>query len=335
MSVADTNIVHVNEVGNEIQPAKPVPLTVRGLLTGAKMKELQQLAGKAMSAERLIKMFAMAASRSPLILQCTAMSVLDCMTKCAELNLMPGTLGAVYLIPYLNRKTGVYELQFILGYRGMMALARRSGDISTISAEVVRNGDEFEFEHGIETKFRHKPKGIQGASVTHAWALCKFKDGSHQLTVMTREEIEGIKSRSRAGNSGPWVTDPAEMAKKTALRRLCKYLPLEPDVAAAIEGVDRAEFEFDMPATGTGEEGGSGEDQAPSTAPNVAGQAAKLAAQIKQSTVVVEPPAAQEQAAAQGGGSPDPVAPPPAAGEQGSLLPQETRVTNGVRRRGN
>ena len=332
MTTADTNIVHVNEVGNEIQPAKPAPLTVRGLLTGAKLKELQQLAGRAMSAERLIKMFAMAASRSPLILQCTAMSVLDCMTKCAELNLMPGTLGAVYLIPYQNRKTGVYELQFILGYRGMMTLARRSGDISTISAEVVRNGDEFEFEHGIETKFRHKPKGIQGASVTHVWALCKFKDGSHQLTVMTRDEIEGIKARSKAGHSGPWVTDPAEMAKKTALRRLCKYLPLEPDVAAAIEGVDRAEFEFDMPATGTGEEHTQGEEQPA----GVTSQAAALAAQIKGK--VVDSPAATEPAAGQGGKSGTesaPVAQPLAAGEQGALLPPESRATNGARRRGN
>jgi recombination protein RecT len=310
----EPNIVPVNENGHEIQPAKPAPLTVRSLLTGAKLKELQQLAGAAMSAERLIKMFAMAASRSPLILQCTAMSVLDAMTKCAELNLMPGTLGAVYLIPYLNRKTDSYELQFILGYRGMMALARRSGEISTITAEVVRNGDEFEFEHGIETKFRHKPKGIQGASVTHAWALCKFKDGSHQLTVMTRDEIEGIKARSKAGNSGPWVTDPAEMAKKTALRRLCKYLPLEPEIAAAIEGVDRAEFEFDMPATGTGkgDDNGQPETPAPVTQNGPQSQAAKLVQQMK----VVDSPAAQEQVSGQGGKTPDLVAPTPAAGQK-------------------
>ena len=114
-------------------------------------------------------MFAMAASRSPLILQCTAMSVLDCMTKCAELNLMPGTLGMRVSDPVPEPQDWGVRAP-VHPYRGMMTLARRSGDISTISAEVVRNGDEFEFEHGIETKFRHKPKGIQGASVTHVWA---------------------------------------------------------------------------------------------------------------------------------------------------------------------
>lgn len=331
MTTTETTIVQVNGEGHEIQQAKAAPMTVASLLKGGKLKELQQLAGAAMSAERLIKMFAMAASRNPKLMQCTPISVLDAMTKCAELNLMPGTLGSVYLIPYENRKNGTCECQFILGYRGMMTLARRSGEISTITADVVRNGDEFDYEHGIESKFRHKPKGIDGASPTHAWAMAKFKDGSHQLVVMSKSEIESIRRRSRAGDYGPWKTDTEEMWKKTALRRLCKYLPLEPDVEAAITGVDRAEMEFDMPSTGSGEDEQPQDEAKPATTT----QAAKLAAQIKQSTVVVEPPAAQEQAAAQGGGSPDPVAPPPAAGEQGSLLPQETRVTNGVRRRGN
>lgn len=332
MTTASTQIVPVNEVGNEIQAAKAAPFTVRGLLTGAKLKELQQLAGAAMSAERLIKMFAMAASRNPKLMHCTPISVLDAMTKCAELNLMPGTLGSVYLIPYENRKNGSCECQFILGYRGMMTLARRSGEISTITADVVRNGDEFEYEHGIESKFRHKPKGIEGASPTHAWAMAKFKDGSHQLVVMSKSEIESIRRRSRAGDYGPWKTDTEEMWKKTALRRLCKYLPLEPDVAAAIEGVDRAEFEFDMPATGTGEEHTQGEEQPA----GVNSQAAALAAQIKGK--VVDSPAATEPVAGQGGKSGTdaaPVAQPPAAGEQGSLLPPESRVTNGARRRGN
>jgi len=332
MTATDTSIVHVNEVGNEIQAAKAAPLTVRGLLTGAKLKELQQLAGRAMSAERLIKMFAMAASRNPKLLHCTPISVLDAMTKCAELNLMPGTLGSVWLIPFDNRKTGNCECQFILGYRGMMALARRSGDISTITAEVVKNGDEFEFEHGLESKFRHRPRCINGASVTHVWAMAKFKDGSHQLVVMTKQEVDSIRGRSRASNFGPWQTDYEEMAKKTALRRLCKYLPLEPDTEAAIAEVDRAEFEFDMPATGTGEEHAQGEEQPA----GVTSQAAALAAQIKGK--VVDSPAATEPVAGQGGKSGTdaaPVAQPPAAGEQGSLLPPESRVTNGARRRGN
>lgn len=324
MTATDTQIVPINEVGNEIQTVKAAPMTVGSLLKGAKLKELQQLAGRAMSAERLIKMFAMAASRNPDLLKCTPISVLDAMTKCAELNLMPGTLGSVYLIPFFNRKTNQFECQFILGYRGMMTLARRSGEISTITAEVVHNGDEFEFEHGLESKFRHKPKAPAGASVTHVWAMAKFKDGAHQLVVMLKSEVEQIRERSRAGNFGPWKTDYEEMAKKTVLRRLCKYLPLEPDAEAAIADVDRAEFEFDMPATGagSGDEQANNQDEAPKSG------AAALAAQL--SKKVVEP-AAQEQGQAQGGGSSS-VAPAPVAVQQ-SLLPTEAQApTNGRRR---
>lgn len=325
MTATDTQIVPINEVGNEIQAAKPAPMTVGSLLKGQKLKELQQLAGRAMSAERLIKMFAMAASRNPDLLKCTPISVLDAMTKCAELNLMPGTLGSVYLIPFFNRKTNQFECQFILGYRGMMTLARRSGEISTITAEVVHNGDEFEFEHGLDSKFRHKPKAPAGASVTHVWAMAKFKDGAHQLVVMLKSEVEQIRERSRAGNFGPWKTDYEEMAKKTVLRRLCKYLPLEPDAEAAIADVDRAEFEFDMPATGTSgsDEHESSQDDAPKTG------AAALAAQL--SKKVVDAPATQEQGQAQGGGV-TPVAPAPVAGQQ-TLLPTEAQQPGNGRKR--
>ncbi|NBW17949.1 MAG: hypothetical protein EBR82_59250 [Caulobacteraceae bacterium] len=333
MTQTDTSIVPVNEVGAEMHKSQPPVMTVGSLLKGGKLKELQQLAGKAMSAERLIKMFAMAASRNPKLMHCTPLSVLDAMTKCAELNLMPGTLGSVYLIPYENRKTGTCECQFILGYRGMMTLARRSGEISTITADVVRNGDEFEYEHGIESKFRHRPKGIEGASPTHAWAMAKFKDGSHQLVVMSKSEINAIRGRSRAGDYGPWKTDTDEMWKKTALRRLCKYLPLEPDVEAAITGVDRAEMEFDMPATGVSEEQGQEQPAEQPKPTAVATQAAALVSKLTGEVVPPSNPATQEQGAAQGGpvAQAAAVAPPPVAGSQGSLLPPE-QPGNGRRR---
>ena len=253
--MAETSIVPVDGDGREMQESPRQGLTTDALLKGAKLEEIQKVCGRAFSAERLIKLFAMQASRQPLIRQCTPISVLDCLTKCAELNLFPGTLGGVYLIPFRNGHNGQYELQFILGYRGMMTLARRSGQITSIDANVVRDGDVFEFEYGIQPIFRHKPMGDQARKVTHAWALAQFKDGGHQLAVMTLGELNAIKSRSRAKNSGPWVTDEAEMQKKTALRRLCKYLPLDAQAAELIEAQDRAEFGFDLPDVDSTEKG--------------------------------------------------------------------------------
>lgn len=253
--MAETSIVPVDGDGRELQESPRQGLTTDALLKGAKLEEIQKVCGRAFSAERLIKLFAMQASRQPLIRQCTPISVLDCLTKCAELNLFPGTVGSVYLIPFRNGHNGQYELQFILGYRGMMTLARRSGQITTISAEVVRDGDVFEFEYGIQPIFRHKPMGAQDRNITHAWALAQFKDGGHQLAVMTIGEVNAIRSRSRAKDSGPWKTDFAEMAKKTVVRRLCKFLPLDVQAAELIEAQDRAEFGFDLPDVDSTEKG--------------------------------------------------------------------------------
>jgi recombination protein RecT len=261
--MAETSIVPVDGDGHEIgaadSPKVESPnagMTTMAILRGAKLAELTKVCGRAATAERLIKLFAMAASRQRDIFKCSWISVMDCMTRCAELNLFPGTVGSVYLIPFRNgHNNNQYELQFILGYRGMMTLARRSGQITSIDANVVRDGDVFEFEYGIQPIFRHKPMGDQARKVTHAWALAQFKDGGHQLAVMTLGELNAIKNRSRAKNSGPWVTDEAEMQKKTVLRRLCKYLPLDAQAAELIEAQDRAEFGFDLPDVDSTEKG--------------------------------------------------------------------------------
>jgi recombination protein RecT len=273
MSVIDTNGSVVKQ-----EPPADSRLSVRALLGGSKKDELQKVAGAAMSAEALVKLFAIAASRTPKLMACTPLSVLDCMVKCAELKLMPSTLGSVYLIPYENRKANTCECQLIVGYRGLVELARRSGFISTIQAEVVRDGDEFEFEHGIHPKFRHKPcaSDMSDSKITHAWAMATFKDGAHQLVVMTRAEVDRIRGMSRAGKFGPWADHYGEMAKKTALRRLCKYLPLTVDVEVAISNVDRAEVALDFGEMGTGEQ--VGQEPEPATAPSVAAKVEQIRA---------------------------------------------------------
>lgn len=249
-----TEVVPVDESGQEVpQQAlavrQPEKLTVRSLMSGAKLEEIKKVCARGADAQKMLKMFAIAGSRVPKLLECTPLSMLDAMVKCAELGLMPSTLGTAYLIPYENRRAGTIECQLIIGYRGLVELARRSGQISTIQAGVVREGDLFDFSYGVETTFKHVPKGNFKAKITHVWALAKFNGGGHQLEVMTVEEVEAIRSRSRAGQNGPWVTDYGEMCKKTALRRLCKMLPLTPEVEAGLAQVEKGEFNLDLPAS--------------------------------------------------------------------------------------
>lgn len=209
---------------------------VKTLIESAAPK-IRTVLARHMDSERFVRMAIFNITRSPQLARCTPLSLLECVMEAATLGLnIGGVAGECYAVPYGDKAT------FILGYKGMVSLARRSGEIATIQAEVVRHGDEFDFEYGMEDKFRHKPKADPDSEVTHVWARAKFKDGAYQFCVMSKSEIDAIRKRSRAGQAGPWVTDYAEMAKKTAVRRLAKMLPLTPEAQEAFEKDVGAEF---------------------------------------------------------------------------------------------
>lgn len=186
---------------------------------------------KHLTVARLTKVALSATARKPELLACTALSIVKAVMQGAELGLeVGGLLGEAYLVPYGDVAT------LIVGYRGMLKLARQSGMLSSIESHVVCERDTFELEYGLNPKLVHKPamNGDPGAVVA-AYAIARFKDGAIQVDVMTRAEIDAIRTRSKAGNSGPWVTDFPEMAKKTVVKRLCKYVPLSPELAKALE----------------------------------------------------------------------------------------------------
>lgn len=246
-------------------------------LLDSKLDAIRSVASKALDPVTLIKLVGLCAMRTPRLAQCTPLSVTTAVMTCAEIGLYPSnTFGTAYLVPYYNGKAKCYECQLIVGYRGLCTLARRSGEIITIDAQVVREGDEFEIEYGIEPIFRHKPKGDVSKPVTAVWALARLKGGGHQLTVMSCEEIEAIRNRSQAGDKGPWVTDWVEMAKKTAIRRLCKLLPLTPEVEKDMSVADRGEFNFEIPEIPEDEGPARGDDapQQPQGEQKPAGDAA-------------------------------------------------------------
>ncbi len=223
---------------------------LKALLLNSK-EALAAVATRNLSPEKLVKMLGLAASRQPKLLECTSMSILNFAMTCAELGLVPGTLGTIYAVPF-NRKwkdtngnwQSTPECQTIIGYRGLITLARRSGEIMDIACDVVRIGDEFEWENGSEPKLRHVPKAQLNASMTHAWCVARFKDGGKQITVMRRDEVLAIKASSKAGDYGPWKDHEAEMWKKTVIRRAAKMWPLSPETEIAIDTVDRAEIAF-------------------------------------------------------------------------------------------
>ena len=128
----------------------------------------------------------------------------------------------------------------------MIDLARRSGQIVSISARTVRDGDNFHFEYGLNESLTHIPGENEDSPITHVYAVAKLKDGGIQFEVMTKKQIEKVREKSKAGDSGPWKDHWEEMAKKTVIRRLFKYLPVSIEMQRAVILDEKAEANVDQ-----------------------------------------------------------------------------------------
>ncbi len=231
-----------NELSKQQLEEKAKGLTAY-LMAGSSRASLAQVMPKTMSPDRMLKIALAAASRTPKLLECTKESFYIALHSCAQLGLEPNTpLGAAYLVPYFNGKTKQMEVQFQPGYRGLIDLARRSGQISTIFAYPVRKGDLFKYRLGLDPDIQHEPVSGPEAELTHVYAVAKLKDDGVQFVVMTRAEVEAIRQRSKAKDFGPWTTDYEQMALKTAIKRLCKYLPMTIEIADVVDHDNAVEY---------------------------------------------------------------------------------------------
>jgi len=186
--------------------------------------------------ERYTRMVMTALSTNPQLQQCTPESFLGAVMQAAQLGVEPNTpLGQAYLIPYRNK--GRLECQFQLGYKGMLDLAYRSGEVSVIDAQAVHENDLFEFEYGLEPKLKFKPSLVNRGPVVAYYAMFRTKDGGFNFAVMSREDVEQFaKQYSKAAGSGysPWNTNFDSMAKKTVLKQVLKYAPLKSDFMRSV-----------------------------------------------------------------------------------------------------
>lgn len=241
---------------------------VRDLVT--KMKpQIKMALPRHMDPDRMARVFLTAVMRAPLLLKCTQESLMAALMTASQLGLEPdGMMGHGYLIPFNNRKKGVYECQFMPGYRGLMKVARQSGEIVSLYARAVFRKDHFIYRCGIDEAIDHVPYEPDMTELTTrageekwdrarfeqelsdaadrgvlraVYAVAKFKDGGYQFEVMSRLDVDLIRARSKSADEGPWVTDYDAMALKSVMKRLCKWIPgsIEKDMAVGI--LDRAE----------------------------------------------------------------------------------------------
>lgn len=199
----------------------------------------EMLPGGEDAARRFRRVVVQAVVKNPDLMRCEPGSIVSAVMESATIGIEPtGTLGGAYLVPYGQKAT------LIVGYRGLIELARRSGEIETIEARVVREGDDFSYAYGTDAHVTHVPKLDNGtAPLTYVYAVAKLRGGGVQFEVMTREQVDAIRSKSKAGQSGPWRDHYDEMARKTVVRRLVKYLPIAVEARDVIERDDSREFD--------------------------------------------------------------------------------------------
>jgi recombination protein RecT len=207
---------------------EPTSKTIRSLVESSEFKTAVASALPAhLTPERFVRIALTAMTRTPKLADCTKESVFQCLLLLSQFGLEPDGRNA-HLIPFGT------VCQLIIDYKGLVDLAMRSGKVATIHADKVCENDEFECNRGIVTKHIVNFKEDRGKAYAY-YAMVRNKDGSEKYEVMTLPEVNAIRERSRAKNSGPWVTDFDEMAKKTVFRRLSKWIQLSPEYREALD----------------------------------------------------------------------------------------------------
>lgn len=225
--------------GNDIEKTcKKSPQTIKDWIKVME-PEIKKALPSVITPERFTRMALTAISVNPKLAECTPQSFMGALMNAAQLGLEPNTpLGQAYLIPFENKRqvngkwTKVPEVQFQIGYKGLIDLAHRSGEFLSIQAHEVYENDDFDYEYGLDPKLYHKPAMTNRGNVICYYAIYKLKNGGNGFEVMSKEDIaEHAKKYSQSFNSNysPWTKNFDEMAKKTILKKVLKYAPIKTD----------------------------------------------------------------------------------------------------------
>lgn len=224
--------------------AKPKEKTIFDLVLGSK-EQLAMALPKHIPVDRMLRVVVTALRRTPKLQHCNAMSLMGSIMTCGQLGLEPNDpRGLAYLIPYKD------ECQLIIGYRGYIDLAMRSGMVTHIQAMTVYEKDHFEYEQGLDMKLRHVPyMGTEEpGKVVASYAIATMPNGAKAIVVLPRRDIDRARLSSssvKGGKASPWDDWFPEMAMKTAVRRLAKFMPQSPEFARAVEA-DGADLRLNM-----------------------------------------------------------------------------------------
>lgn len=229
------------EQQNQLVPFDERYGQIRDWLLGEEMQTQLVLAlPQGIDAGRHCRQFLTECRKIPKLVECTGESLLGAMMEVAQLGLDIGTRGHAWIIPY--KVKGTMTANLLVGYKGMLDLAWRSGKVTNMYGHVVNDGDKFEYAFGSDQFIRHVPASYADrGDITHAYSGCDTVYGGKLMDVMLIEDIEDIRSRARGSDKGPWVTDYPQMCIKTSIRRMLKLAPCSAELGRAIALDEKAD----------------------------------------------------------------------------------------------
>ena len=241
------------------QHAQMKPKERVAYLLETKRSEIAKMLPKHLTVDRLLKVAQIAATTTPALAKCDVASLVGAIGQCAQMGLEPNTvLGHAYLVPFNTKRKDaegnerwVNSVQVIVGYKGLIDLARRSGQIVSIAAHEVCAADHFELVYGIDEKLNHTPADGERGEVRGFYAVAKLVGGGYAFEYMSANQVLKIRDASQGWQQAvkykketthPWSQHFVEMGRKTVIRRLAKYLPLsiEFQTAAALDEMGAA-----------------------------------------------------------------------------------------------
>lgn len=252
--MAQGNFSNVRQYNGQA-PAKTDNTPALISLLSKNMKAIKSALPKHLTAERVARVALNSIRKNPKLMQCAPETLCMAIMETSSLGLEIDSRGHAYLVPFWNKKNQCYEMQLMIGYKGMLDLAWRSGKLMSIMAEVVGENDKFDVTLGLEPVLEHKPNLVDGrGEIIAAYAVAIMKDGSRQFVVVPKADLDKVRESSKSKDDGAWVSWYEEMAKKTALKRLCKLLPLSPEIQRATviddiadAGISLSESVIDIP----------------------------------------------------------------------------------------
>lgn len=188
----------------------------------------------AIPVDRFIRTIVTAVQMEPKLLEADRRTLISACMKAAQDGLLLDGREAGLSV-YNDRQNGGKTVAYLPMVGGILKKIRQSGEISSIRAHVVYEGDEFDFELGDNERIQHKPNLAQQGKPLAAYAIAKFKDGDIQREVMSVAQIQKIALKATGIGKACWASEWGEMAKKTVIRRLAKRLPSSNDLDQVLQ----------------------------------------------------------------------------------------------------